>query len=47
MRACLTLAGLTFMVGAATGQVFFFACGMVTAAGFTLLAMVFDDIYGG
>ena len=47
MRGCLTLGGIAFLTGAATGSVFFFACGMVTAAGFTVLAMVFDDIYGG
>ena len=47
MRACLTLAGLSFLAGAATGSVFFFGCGMVTAGGFVLLAMVFDEIYGG
>lgn len=47
MRACLTLAGIAFLAGAATGSVFFFGCGMVTAAGFTVLAMVFDEIYGG
>ena len=46
-KVCLTLAGTAFLTGAATGQVFFFACGMVTAAGFVLVAMVFDEIYGG
>lgn len=47
MSGCLILAAIAFLAGAATGSVFFFGCGMVTAAGFTVLAMVFDDIYGG
>ena len=47
MGACLTLGGIAFIGGASTGSVFFFGCGMVTAGGFVLLAMVFDDIYGG
>jgi len=45
-KVCLTLAATSFLAGAATGSVFFFACGMVTSAGFVVLAMVFDDIYG-
>jgi len=47
MVACLILAGLSFLAGAATGQMFFFGCGMVTAAGFVVVAMIWDETYGG